>query len=296
MMSVSLGAIEDNDTRRANKNFIKIAMSEPLLEKSNEQELARAWRDKGDEKALHKLVTPYARLAISMAFKYKSYGLPMGDLIQEANVGLMQAAARFDPERDVRFSTYGSWWMRAAIQEFILRNWSIVRMGTTSAQKTLFFNLRRLRAKINRKGEGVSLDSQRDQISADLKVPLRDVVTMEQRLDGPDQSLNVSVSDGMLSELQDLIVDERPNPEVLISGVRDAELRSNILREAMLNLTPRESEIIQKRRLVEGGATLEALGKDFGVSKERVRQIESRALTKLRERIELTVEEPSDLY
>jgi RNA polymerase sigma-32 factor len=296
MMSVSLGAIEDNDTRRANKNFIKIAMAEPLLEKSNEQELARAWRDKGDEKALHKLVTPYARLAISMAFKYKSYGLPMGDLIQEANVGLMQAAARFDPEREVRFSTYGSWWMRAAIQEFILRNWSIVRMGTTSAQKTLFFNLRRLRAKINRKGQGASLDSQRDQISADLKVPLRDVVTMEQRLDGPDQSLNVSVSDGMLSELQDLIVDERPNPEVLISGVRDAELRSNILREAMLNLTPRESEIIQKRRLVEGGATLEALGKDFGVSKERVRQIESRALTKLREKIELVVEKPSDLY
>jgi len=295
-MSVSLGAIEDNDTRRANKNFIKIAMSEPLLEKSNEQELARAWRDKGDEKALHKLVTPYARLAISMAFKYKSYGLPMGDLIQEANVGLMQAAARFDPERDVRFSTYGSWWMRAAIQEFILRNWSIVRMGTTSAQKTLFFNLRRLRAKINRNGQDISLDSQRDQISEDLKVPLRDVVTMEQRLDGPDQSLNVSVSDGMLSELQDLIVDERPNPEVLISGVRDAELRSNILREAMLNLTPRESEIIQKRRLVEGGATLEALGKDFGVSKERVRQIESRALTKLREKIELAVEEPSDLY
>jgi len=295
-MSVSLGAIEDNDTRRANKNFIKIAMSEPLLEKSNEQALARAWRDKGDEKSLHKLVTPYARLAISMAFKYKSYGLPMGDLIQEANVGLMQAAARFDPERDVRFSTYGSWWMRAAIQEFILRNWSIVRMGTTSAQKTLFFNLRRLRAKIKRKGQDTSLDSQRNQISEDLKVPLRDVVTMEQRLDGPDQSLNVSVSDGMLSELQDLIVDERPNPEVLISGVRDAELRSNILREAMLNLTPRESEIIQKRRLVEGGATLEALGKDFGVSKERVRQIESRALTKLREKIELAVEEPSDLY
>jgi RNA polymerase sigma-32 factor len=296
MMSVSLGAIEDNDTRRANKNFIKTAMSEPLLEKSIEQALARAWRDKGDEKALHKLVTPYARLAISMAFKYKSYGLPMGDLIQEANVGLMQAAARFDPGRDVRFSTYGSWWMRAAIQEFILRNWSIVRMGTTSAQKTLFFNLRRLRAKINRKGQDISLDSQRDQISEDLKVPLRDVVTMEQRLDGPDQSLNVSVSDGMLSELQDLIVDERPNPEVLISGVRDAELRSNILREAMLNLTPREYEIIQKRRLVEGGATLEALGKDFGVSKERVRQIESRALTKLREKIELAVEEPSDLY
>jgi RNA polymerase sigma-32 factor len=295
-MSVSLGAIEDNDTRRANKNFIKTAMSEPLLEKSIEQALARAWRDKGDEKALHKLVTPYARLAISMAFKYKSYGLPMGDLIQEANVGLMQAAARFDPGRDVRFSTYGSWWMRAAIQEFILRNWSIVRMGTTSAQKTLFFNLRRLRAKINRKGQDISLDSQRDQISEDLKVPLRDVVTMEQRLDGPDQSLNVSVSDGMLSELQDLIVDERPNPEVLISGVRDAELRSNILREAMLNLTPREYEIIQKRRLVEGGATLEALGKDFGVSKERVRQIESRALTKLREKIELAVEEPSDLY
>jgi RNA polymerase sigma-32 factor len=231
-----------------------------------------------------------------MAFKYKSYGLPMGDLIQEANVGLMQAAARFDPYREVRFSTYGSWWMRAAIQEFILRNWSIVRMGTTSAQKTLFFNLRRLRAKIERTGEKVHIDQQREQVANDLKVPLRDVVSMERRLDGPDQSLNASVSDTMASELQDLIVDERPNPEILISGVRDSELRSEILREAMAGLTPREYTIIQKRRLVDDGATLESLGKIFGVSKERVRQLENRALTKLKDNIALAVDRPSDLY
>ncbi len=231
-----------------------------------------------------------------MAFKYKSYGLPMGDLIQEANVGLMQAAARFDPHREVRFSTYGTWWMRAAIQEFILRNWSIVRMGTTSAQKTLFFNLRRLRAKIERTGEKVHIDQQREQVSNDLNVPLKDVVSMERRLDGPDQSLNASVSDTMASELQDLIVDERPNPETLISGVRDSEVRSEILREAMASLTPREYTIIQKRRLVDDGATLESLGKFFGVSKERVRQLENRALTKLKDNIALAVERPSDLY
>ena len=264
-MSSAFVAVEDNETKQANKRYIKHAMGMPLLEKDREHTLAKAWRENGDEKALHKLVEPYARLAISMAFKYKSYGLPMGDLIQEANVGLMQAAARFDPHREVRFSTYGTWWMRAAIQEFILRNWSIVRMGTTSAQKTLFFNLRRLRAKIERTGEKVHIDQQREQVSNDLNVPLKDVVSMERRLDGPDQSLNASVSDTMASELQDLIVDERPNPETLISGVRDSEVRSEILREAMASLTPREYTIIQKRRLVDDGATLESLGKFFGV-------------------------------
>jgi RNA polymerase sigma-32 factor len=289
-------SVEDNETKQANKRYIKHAMGEPLLEKDREQTLAKAWRENGDERSLHKLVKPYARLAISMAFKYKSYGLPMGDLIQEANVGLMQAAARFDPYREVRFSTYGSWWMRAAIQEFILRNWSIVRMGTTSAQKTLFFNLRRLRAKIERTGEKVHLDEQREQVANDLNVPLRDVISMERRLDGPDQSLNASVSDTMASELQDLIVDERPNPEILVSGIRDSELRSEILQEAMANLTPREYTIIQKRRLVDDGATLESLGKFFGVSKERIRQLENRALSKLKDNIALAVERPSDLY
>tara|TARA_E500000075_G_scaffold121738_1_gene122622 strand:- start:273 stop:1160 length:888 start_codon:yes stop_codon:yes gene_type:complete len=295
-MSSAFVAVEDNETKQANKRYIKHAMGVPLLEKDREHTLAKAWRENGDEKALHKLVEPYARLAISMAFKYKSYGLPMGDLIQEANVGLMQAAARFDAHREVRFSTYGTWWMRAAIQEFILRNWSIVRMGTTSAQKTLFFNLRRLRAKIERTGEKVHIDQQREQVSNDLNVPLKDVVSMERRLDGPDQSLNASVSDTMASELQDLIVDERPNPETLISGVRDSEVRSEILREAMASLTPREYTIIQKRRLVDDGATLESLGKFFGVSKERVRQLENRALTKLKDNIALAVERPSDLY
>jgi RNA polymerase sigma-32 factor len=169
-------------------------------------------------------------------------------------------------------------------------------MGTTSAQKTLFFNLRRLRAKIERTGEKVHLDEQREQVANDLNVPLRDVISMERRLDGPDQSLNASVSDTMASELQDLIVDERPNPEILVSGVRDSELRSEILREAMASLTPREYTIIQKRRLVDDGATLEALGKFFGVSKERVRQLENRALSKLKDNIALAVERPSDLY
>jgi RNA polymerase sigma-32 factor len=285
-----------NNTVDYDKKFLNFSMRQALLSKEDPINFIKDWQLCKNQKSLNKIVSAHLRLVISIANKFRNYGLPINELVQEANVGLMQAAARFDPHREVRFSTYGSWWMRAAIQEFILRNWSIVRMGTTSAQKTLFFNLRRLRAKIERTGGKVHIDQQREQVSNDLNVPLRDVISMEQRLDGPDQSLNASVSDTMASELQDLIVDERPNPEILISGVRDSELRSEILREAMASLTPREYTIIQKRRLVDDGATLEALGKIFGVSKERVRQLENRALTKLKDNIALAVERPSDLY
>ena len=193
--------IDDIDTQKANTAFIKSSMNAPILDKDYELDLARRWRDNHDEKALHEMVSSYTRLVVSIAAKFKHYGLPMGDLIQEGNIGLMQAAERFEPSRELRFSTYSSWWIRSSIQDYVLRNWSIVRTGTTSAQKSLFFNFRRLRSKIEGRKESEGLnDSDRAEIASDLKVRVKDVEDMEGRLSGVDSSLNAtiksSVSDG----------------------------------------------------------------------------------------------------
>jgi RNA polymerase sigma-32 factor len=279
--------------------FIRAAMREPLLEREVEYDYARRWREDGDEEALHKLVRAYTRLVISLAGKFRNYGLPMGDLVQEGNVGLMQAAARFEPSRGVRFSTYASWWIRSAMQDYILRNWSIVRTGTTAAQKSLFFNLRRLRAKINEDIGGQLSQEGRDFIATELKVPMTDVETMEVRLGASDQSLNAPVAEEGDGNWQDFLADSRPTPEEIVTGLRDAETRSRWLNEALTQLSDREQQIIRERRLQEEGATLEELGKVLGVSKERVRQLEQRAMEKLRshieQRIEHRPEEPGDL-
>jgi RNA polymerase sigma-32 factor len=279
--------------------FIRAAMREPLLEREVEYDYARRWREEGDEEALHKLVRAYTRLVISLAGKFRNYGLPMGDLVQEGNVGLMQAAARFEPSRGVRFSTYASWWIRSAMQDYILRNWSIVRTGTTAAQKSLFFNLRRLRAKINEDIGGQLSQEGRDFIATELKVPMTDVETMEVRLGASDQSLNAPVAEEGDGNWQDFLADSRPTPEEIVTGLRDAETRSRWLNEALTQLSDREQQIIRERRLQEEGATLEELGKVLGVSKERVRQLEQRAMEKLRshieQRIEHRPEEPGDL-
>jgi RNA polymerase sigma-32 factor len=279
--------------------FIRAAMREPLLEREDEYDYARRWREEGDEVALHKLVRAYTRLVISLAGKFRNYGLPMGDLVQEGNVGLMQAAARFEPSRGVRFSTYASWWIRSAMQDYILRNWSIVRTGTTAAQKSLFFNLRRLRAKINEDIGGQLSQEGRDFIATELKVPITDVETMEVRLGASDQSLNAPVAEEGDGNWQDFLADTRPNPEEIVTGLRDAETRSRWLNDALTQLSDREQQIIRERRLQEEGATLEELGKILGVSKERVRQLEQRAMEKLRshieQRIEHRPEEPGDL-
>ena len=289
--------IDDPQTQRANIAYIRNSMNEPMLEKEHELDLARRWRDKGDERALHEMVKSYTRLVISVASRFRNYGLPMGDLIQEGNVGLMMAASRFDPERDVRFSTYATWWIRSSIQDYVLRNWSIVRTGTTAAQKSLFFNLRRLRAKIENKSEREGLgDDGRKAISKELGVSIKDVGEMESRLTGSDQSLNAKISDDGEDEWQSFLADDAPNPEDIVIGMKDAQTRSAWLKQALGELTAREQTIIRKRHLAHEAVTLEELGKDLGISKERVRQLESRAMDKLKTTMIRFVDDTSELF
>lgn len=288
--------IDDPETQRANLSFIKASMREPLLTRDHEFDLAHRWRDQGDERALHELVRAYTRLVVATASRFRNYGLPMGDLVQEGNVGLMQAAGRFEPDREVRFSTYAAWWIRSAMQDYILRNWSIVRTGTTAAQKSLFFNLRRLRAKIESANQSEGLtDASRAWIAEELQVGVEDVEAMEMRLSAADQSLNSPVADGSDDDWQDFLADHRPSPEEVVIGMRDSNTRSRWLAEALGELSPRERTIIQERRLRDEGATLEELGRELGVSKERVRQLEHRALMKLRQSMMKRVEDFEDL-
>ena len=287
--------IDDPETQRANLTFIKASMREPLLSRDHEFDLARKWREENNTAALHELVRAYTRLVVATAARFRNYGLPMGDLVQEGNVGLMQAAARFEPDREVRFSTYAAWWIRSAMQDYILRNWSIVRTGTTAAQKSLFFNLRRLRAKIDDVSGRPLTREGREKIARELKVEIVEVENMEMRLAAVDQSLNAPISEGGEDDWQDFLADSRPNPEDVVIGLRDSETRSRWLAEALHELSPRERTIINQRRLREEGATLEELGRELGVSKERVRQLEHRALLKLRESMRRRTESPSDL-
>ncbi len=288
--------IDDPDTQRANLNFIKASMREPLLSRDHEFNLAKRWRDDGDEAALHELVRAYTRLVISTASRFRNYGLPMGDLVQEGNVGLMQAAARFEPDRDVRFSTYAAWWIRSSMQEFVLRNWSIVRTGTTAAQKALFFNLRRLRARIDDQRSGRLTDEGRRFIADELKVDVSEVESMEMRMSGGDQSLNAPIAESGEDEWQEFLADTRPSPEDVVIGMRDAGTRSRWLAEAIGELSPREQVIIRQRRLQDEGATLEELGRELGVSKERVRQLEHRAMLKLRASMAKRVRVPAEYF
>ena len=260
------------------------AMAAPFLSREEEHALAVRWRDVGDERAMHRLAEAHMRLVISIAARFRRYGLAMGDLVQEGHVGLLEAAARFDPDREVRFSTYATWWIRAAIQDHVLRNWSIVRGGTSSTQKALFFNLRRLRAQLAKGPNGTEGSAVHVAIAAAVGVSVKDAATMDARLSGPDASLNAPLGDGEGSaERQDLLVDGAPLPDETVGAAIDEERRRQWLREALGVLTERELAIVRARRLSEEGATLESLGETLGISKERVRQIESRALVKLRE-------------
>lgn len=275
--------------------YIRNAMDAPMLERDHELALARRWKDKRDEKALHELVRSYTRLVIAMAAKFKNYGLPMGDLIQEGNIGLMEAAARFDPALENRFSTYATWWIKAQIQDYVLRNWSIVRTGTTASQKSLFFNLRRLRAKINGQAARDYLDDDAiDQIATELGVSRKEVISMESRMNGGDQSLNVTVGEGGESEWQDFLTDQTPNPEDVVIGMKDNVTRSKWLNDALSELSPRERTIIQERRMTDQAVTLEDMGKQLGISKERVRQLEQRAMDKLKASLMLKVRDAGE--
>lgn len=272
------------DSQKANRKLIKQAMAAPMLEASHELSLARAWRDHQDQKALSELTSAYLRLVIAVAARFRNYGLPFSDLIQEGSIGLMQAAARFEPEREVRFSTYATWWIRASIQDYVLRNWSIVRLTSTAAQKSLFFNLRRLRAMIeDRPGHALSRAGA-EKIAQRLKVSVRDVEDMDGRLSAGDRSLNARPSEESDGEWQDLLADNRPLPDEQVMDAHDSRVRSKWIHSALQTLSPRELTIIRERRLQEedDSVTLEALGQRLGISKERVRQIEANALNKLK--------------
>ena len=285
--------MSDNwSSQSADRKFVKTAMKAPLLEQEHELNLARRWRDDGDERALHELTTAYMRLVISMATRFRNYGLPMADLVQEGNVGLMQAAARFEPEREVRFSTYAAWWIRSSIQDYVLRNWSIVRTGTTAAQKALFFNLRRLRALINDTGDAAMTPENRAFVAKELRVDESEVDNMASRLSAADRSLNAPLAEGGDSEWQDLLADDSADPEGYVAETRDAAQRRVWIDAALKSLSQRELVIIQERRLCDESVTLEALGRRLGISKERVRQIEHQALKKLRVALEGMVGDP----
>jgi RNA polymerase sigma-32 factor len=269
-------------TQKADLEFIRQLMGRPLLEREEEHTLAMAWHDDRDEKALHRLVEAYMRLVVSTAIRFRHYGLPMSDLIQEGNLGLMYAAERFDPDRDVRFSTYAKWWIRSYIQEYILRNWSIVRTGSTSAQKQLFFNLRRLKAQLSKISTDQMTLEERLHVAETLHVTHHDVVDMENRLSSHDLSLSNPINESNSDDWVDSLADERPNPEVSATAVFDDGIRRLWVQGAMYTLNPRERMIIRVRRLADNPVTLEALGKKLKISKERVRQLEARAIRKMR--------------
>jgi RNA polymerase sigma-32 factor len=277
-----LARSDDDQTRRAVRGIVRAAMRAPLRSREREYELALAWRDRADRASLHELICDYGRFVVSTATRFRHYGLPLGDLIQEGNLGLLQAARRFEPARGVRFATYAAWWIRAHMQDFVLRNWSIVRTGTTSAQKSLFFNLRRLRARIDSAGTGPMSAEQRDAIARKLQVAVVDVERMEARLAAADQSLNAPIRAGEDDDWQDTIADQRPTPEEAAIDALDTPVRLSWLTQALAELSPRERAVIHERRLRDDAVTLQALGGVFGVSKERVRQIEQRAFGKLR--------------
>lgn len=267
------------------------AMKAELLDAETELRLAYAWRDQRDEAALHRLITAYMRLAISMAAKFRRYGAPMNDLIQEASLGLMKAAEKFDPDRGVRFSTYAVWWIKASIQDYVMRNWSMVRTGSTSSQKSLFFNLRRVQAKLEREASqrGEALDSHqlRQMVASEVGVPLADVEMMEGRLSGSDYSLNATQSsEDEGREWIDALEDDGPQAADVVEGAHDqAHLRTWLVR-AMQSLNARERFIVAERKLREEGRTLESLGQELGLSKERVRQLEAAAFAKMRRSLE----------
>jgi RNA polymerase sigma-32 factor len=267
------------------RQFVNAAMSAPFLEREEERQLAVQWRHAQDERALHRLAHAHMRLVIALASRFRHYGLPLADLIQEGHVGLLEAAARFEPEREVRFSTYATWWIRASMQDYILRNWSIVRGGTSSAQKALFFNLRRLRAKLSRDGRSTADGTLFATIASAIGVSAADVELMDTRLSGPDVSLNAPLASHDTSdpsERVEFLVDDKPLPDELVGESIDSLRRIDWLRDALTVLSERELRILRERRLADETATLEALGVTLGISKERVRQIENRALEKLR--------------
>ena len=278
----------DNNT---NMSLTRTAVKAELLDAETELQLAYAWRDSRDEAALHRLITAYMRLAISMAAKFKRYGAPMNDLVQEAGLGLMKAADKFDPDRGVRFSTYAVWWIKASVQDYVMRNWSMVRTGSTSSQKSLFFNMRRVQAQLEREAQqtGEKLDKHQlnQLIATEVGVPLNDVEMMDGRLSGSDFSLNATqASDEEGREWIDTIEDENARADLTVEEEHDQQKLADWIGVAMDALNDREQFIVRQRKLIESPRTLESLGAELSLSKERVRQLEAAAFGKMRKFLE----------
>jgi RNA polymerase sigma-32 factor len=258
----------------------------PMLEPDQEFMLAQRWRQHEDLEAAHQLVTSHLRLVAKIAMGYRGYGLPLSELISEGNVGMMQAVKRFDPERGFRLATYAMWWIRAAIQEYILHSWSLVKMGTTAAQKKLFFNLRKLKGQMQAIDDGDLSAEHVKKIATDLDVPESDVISMNRRLAAPDHSLNAPLRVDGEGEWQDWLVDDRDNQEVVLADREELDKRKALLVTAMKSLNERERHILTERRLREAPTTLEDLSQHYNISRERVRQIEVRAFEKLQKAIQ----------
>ncbi|MBK8157449.1 MAG: RNA polymerase sigma factor RpoH [Rhodospirillaceae bacterium] len=257
----------------------------PMLEPTEEFMLAKRWQEHQDPEAAHRMVTSHLRLVAKIAMGYRGYGLPMSEVISEGNVGLMQAVKRFDPERGFRLATYAMWWIRAAIQEYILHSWSLVKLGTTAAQKKLFFNLRRVKGQIKALEEGDMTPENVTEVATRLKVSESDVIDMNRRLMAPDHSLNAPLRIDGEGEWQDWLVDETESQETRVADDQEFGMRKKLLDKAMLTLTPRERKILVERRLKDEPTTLEDLSTEFGISRERVRQIEVRAFDKIQRAI-----------
>ena len=265
---------------KLDRKFLNDSMREPMLSRDEEKELAEAWVFNSDKKAMHRITRAYSKLVIAFSMKFKNYGLPVNDLVQEGHIGLMQAMAKFEPDRDIRFSTYASWWIRSAIQDYVLKNWSIVRTGTTASQKALFFSLRRLKLELSKYSKNE--DEVRSKVAKKLNIKVADVENMENRFINEDKSLNSKVSDDYNQEFGNFIVDENSLNELDIVNRLDLARKRSWFKKAMRELGIRESQIIALRHLSDDPLTLEKLGELFKISKERVRQIENRAIKKLK--------------
>lgn len=267
----------------------------PVLKPEEEFMLAKRYQEHEDPRAAHRLVTSHLRLVVKVAMSYRGYGLPMGDVVSEGNIGLMQAVKRFDPDKGFRLATYAIWWIKASIQEYILRSWSLVKMGTTANQKKLFFNLRKAKSKLSALGEGDLRPDQVKLIATRLGVEEHEVVEMNRRLGG-DSSLNVSMKEDSTSEWQDMLVDESDNQEMLVARSEENANRHLALGQALSALNTRERRIFEARRLLDEPLTLEALSEEFGISRERVRQIEARAFEKVQQAVMKNIREIESVH
>ncbi|MBD3661122.1 MAG: RNA polymerase sigma factor RpoH [Arenibacter algicola] len=268
--------------------YLKEAWSYPVLKAAEERELAERWRDEGDVEAAHTLVTSHLRLVVKIAMGYKGYGLPVSDLISEGNIGLMKAVKKFEPERGFRLSTYAMWWIKAAITEYVLRSWSMVKMGTVAAQKKLFFSLRRHKQRLGiTENAGDLTPQQAKQLSHDLDVNEEELINMNRRMASKDLSLNAPVGqDGeSMVEFQDQLVDEHASPEDMAAAGQEQSLHQQLLHEAVEQLDARERHIFTERRLKDDPVTLEELGEHYGISRERIRQLEVRAFQKVQKAV-----------